>query len=165
MSACEFHSKACLAENQALERISAAVENAFQAGLALVRLKSLVKHGDWGTTLEKKCPQISQRTAARYMRLAAEYRDRPDQLPQQPLRELYSSTQPRAGSTLGKKNEDRARATQRRSSGHAREINRLKAFLSADNRASIVAEMNSSDRREVIRLLRDLIELLSKSPH
>jgi len=43
-----FHRKAILAEKQVHERIAAAVENAFQAGLALIELKKLVKHRGLG---------------------------------------------------------------------------------------------------------------------
>lgn len=158
-----FHSKAIHAEKQALEKISAAVENAFQAGIALIKLKSLVKHGDWADTLEKKCPGISQRTAARYMKLATEYRDRPDQLPQRPLRELYTSTEPEVSSSTVTKGKGETRTTRSKTGGHAREINRLKTFLKADNRGSVVAGMSASDRLEFIRLLHELIELLSEN--
>ena len=158
-----FHQTAILAEKQAWENISVAVENAFKAGLALMKLKSLVKHGDWATTIEKKCPGISQRTAARYMRLANEYRDRPDQLPQRPLRELYSSAESKDESSTGTKGKDEAKKTPSTTGGHSREINRLKTFLKSDNRRSFVAEMSLDDREEFIRLLRELIELLSEN--
>lgn len=158
-----FHSKAILAEKQAHERIAAAVENAFQAGLALIKLKSLVKHGDWAVTIEKKCAGISQRTAARYMKLANEFRDRPHELPQRPLRELYSSSEAKDASSTGTKGKSETAKTRSKTAGHAREINRLKIFLKADNRGSLVSQMTVSDREEFIGLLRELIVLLSEN--
>lgn len=159
----EFHRRARVAENKTVELMAEAVKNAFQAGIALIKLKSLVKHGDWADTLEKKCPGISQRTAARYMKLATEYRDRPDQLPQRPLRELYTSTEPEVSSSTVTKGKGETRTTRSKTGGHAREINRLKTFLKADNRGSVVAGMSASDRLEFIRLLHELIELLSEN--
>ena len=159
----EFHRKAKVAENKTRELMAEAVKNAFQAGIALIKLKSLVKHGDWAGTLETMCPGISQRTAARYMKLATEYRDRPDQLPQRPLRELYASTEPEVTSSTVTKGKGESRTTRSKTGGHARELNRLKAFLKADNGGSFVAEMSVSDRQEFIGLLRELIELLSEN--
>jgi hypothetical protein len=140
-----------------------AVKNAFQAGLALIKLKSLVKHGDWAGTLEKKCPEISQRTAARYMKLATEFRDRPDQLPQRPLRELYASTGPEVGSSTVTNEKGETKKARSKTGGHAHELNRLKTLLKAVNRESFVSEMSASDRKEFIRLLRELLELLRES--
>jgi len=156
----EFHRKAKVAENKTRELMAEAVQNAYQAGLALIKMKGLVKHGDWAGTLEKKCPGISQRTAARYMKLATDYRDHPDQLPVRPLGELYASTSAHGDATLVEKGPAPSSTKGRKRVGLHREIDGLRAFLKSDNRGTFVAEMSSNERAEFISLLREFIEIL-----
>jgi len=41
-----------------------------EAGERLIRVKASLPHGEWGEWLEEHCPDISERTARNYMRLA-----------------------------------------------------------------------------------------------
>src|SRR5262245_41412085 len=46
------------------------LQHAINAGKALNEAKSKVGHGKWLAWLEENCPDISERTAERYMKLA-----------------------------------------------------------------------------------------------
>ena len=46
------------------------MEHAFKAGQLLMEAKSGLAHGEWLAWLKENCPDISERTAQRYMRLA-----------------------------------------------------------------------------------------------
>lgn len=61
------------AHEQALQHASNAVECARRAGEFLNRAKAEIAHGDWLPWIEGHCPEITPRTAQRYMRIAKEW--------------------------------------------------------------------------------------------
>jgi hypothetical protein len=54
-----------------------AVEHARACGDALAKAKEQVAHGEWLTWLAAHCPEISESTAQRYMKVACRFREDP----------------------------------------------------------------------------------------
>ena len=59
------------------ESFHQSIEHFRQAGVALSNAKDQVDHGEWRAWLKKNCPEISERTAQRYMKLAQSKNDVP----------------------------------------------------------------------------------------
>lgn len=58
---------------QAQGHATKAIEHARQAGALMVKAKAEVSHGEWLPWLGSKCPDVTPRTAQRYMRIAKEW--------------------------------------------------------------------------------------------
>jgi hypothetical protein len=58
------------AEKETQEASRKIVERAIKLGKALNQAKGQVPHGAWLPWLKEYCPEVSERTAQRYMRLA-----------------------------------------------------------------------------------------------
>lgn len=66
------------AHAEALEHARSAVQRARHAGELLLQAKKQVQHGVWLPWLSKSCPDIAERTAQAYMRLARHCLDKPE---------------------------------------------------------------------------------------
>ena len=58
------------AHQEAQQASETSIEKAIEAGEALIEAKEQVKHGEWLPWLKANCPDMSQRTVQRYMRIA-----------------------------------------------------------------------------------------------
>jgi hypothetical protein len=58
---------------QGVAATQAGLENYHAAGVALLKAKKLVAHGEWQRWLAQSCPGVSLRTCQRYMALAREW--------------------------------------------------------------------------------------------
>jgi hypothetical protein len=65
---CSAHSEAISAQRRSLEK-------AIEAGERLIEAKAMLSHGEWLPWLKQNCPDVSDRTAQRYMHLAKHKND------------------------------------------------------------------------------------------
>ncbi|MDF1659126.1 MAG: DUF3102 domain-containing protein [Verrucomicrobiales bacterium] len=160
----DSHRKAEQWAKEAKESAHKAVRNAFEAGLALIELKAQTAHGDWSDTIKENCPSISQRTVNRYMKLANEYNDCPGELPDLPLREIYSllSSKKRepASKANGKKNQISETKRPAASNKTIKELIGLHSKFNRKGFQSSLEAISPKDRAALIKTLTELIEAL-----
>jgi Protein of unknown function (DUF3102) len=65
--------KANRAHRQTEQALRTALKHAVAAGKALAQAKQRLAHGKWLLWLKRNCPDIGERTAQRYMRVARYY--------------------------------------------------------------------------------------------